>query len=244
MLSSWLSPPHHKNMKRAFAIVGIAIGVVILLLHVVANRLFSRMMTTSSKQVPSGAGSLAYTSRRMEPIVPSTLSLRPISPAYNHDSITHLFQDEFFSSPFMIDSELLQLKSMLMDNQMMPQEQQWTPLLRGTPMPLVWNDFDIMDEDHQVTVVVSVPKGISANDFVIEVMDDAVLRIFGGSTTNPSHHQSFEKQFALGRNMQQDQIAASLKDGTLTVTTPKVGLLDHDNDKKDVRRKIPIKEEL
>ena len=50
----------------------------------------------------------------------------------------------------------------------------------------------------------------------------------------------FDKRFALGRNMEQDKIQAQLKDGVLTVTTPKAGKLQKN---KEVR-KIPIKVEL
>lgn len=205
--------------------VTLATGVVLLLLQLVANRLFSKMLA----EAPA---------RRMKPAA----SLRQAPPSFERP--VSLFQDEFFSSPFMIDSELLQIKNE-MDRHLQEFNQEFigTPLLRGTLTPFFWDGFDIHEDEHMVTVVVSIPEGVGTDDINVEVIDGAVMHISGG-VIDPMDRavNHFQKTFALGRNMEQDKIAANLKDGTLTVTTPKVGLLE--SKEKDVRRKIPIKEEL
>jgi HSP20 family protein len=228
MMMTWLST-HHKTNKNVFVAVAVGTGVALLLLHVVANRLFSQMLS----QVPASPSS-----RNMM----ASSSLRHAPPSFERP--ISLFQDEFFSSPFMIDSNLLELKRE-MDLQMQAFNQAFigTPLLRGSPTPFLWDGFDITEDDNMVTVVVSIPDGIGTEDINIEVIDGAALHISGG-VLDPMDRAKmhFEKRFALGRNMEQDKIAANLKDGTLTVTTPKAGLLE--SKEKDVRRKIPIKEEL
>lgn len=229
MFLSWHSPTHAKN-KRIFLAIAVGTGVVLVLLQVVANKLFSKMLT-EQQATPSNH-------RKLEPVSHQEPAFeRPVS----------LFQDDFFSSPFMIDSELLRLKQE-MDLQMAAFQQEFvgSPLLRGGPPSLLsWDGgFDFHEDDNMVRVVVSIPDGIGADDINIEVIDEAVMRISGGimDPMNRVARVHFDKRFALGRDMEQDKIAASLKDGTLTVTTPKAGLLEREE--KDVVRKIPIKEEL
>lgn len=229
---TWLST-HSKTNKNIFAAIAVGTGVALLLLHVVADRLYSHML----------AAEAPATSRRMgEPL--SASPLRQAPPVFERPA--SLFQDEFFSSPFMIDSELMQLKYE-MDWQMQEFNQEFvgTPLLRGAAFPTLWDGlFDIQEDDSMVTVILSIPDGVGTDDINIEVIDGTVMSISGG-VFDPSGDRAkmhFEKQFALGRNMEQEKIAANLKEGTLTVTTPKVGLLE--SKEKDTRRKIPIKEEL
>ena len=68
---------------------------------------------------------------------------------------------------------------------------------------------------------------LPASPLAVEVIDGAALHISSGIINPMDHAQMhFEKCFALGRNMEQDKIAASLKDGVLTVLMPKFGLLE------------------
>lgn len=153
-----------------------------------------------------------------------------------------LFNDEFFSSPFMIDSGLLELKRE-MDKQMEELSGGGvSPLLRREQQ-LLWQGFDIQEDDTKVTVTVSVPKGVGKDDITIEVIDGSVMHISGArkEETDVSKSETrFDKRFALGRHMDQDKIEANLKDGVLTITTPKAG---HLLKEKKVRT-IPIKVEL
>jgi HSP20 family protein len=157
--------------------------------------------------------------------------------------------DEFFSSPFLIDSGLVRLKEE-MDRQMREFDRHFvsdlgafsSPLFRGGGVAKPWDKFDIQQDDKQVTVRVSVPAGVGPDDINIEVLDGDVLHISGGSKAEKKgvrSWQHFEKRFALGRNMEQDKIEAKLKDGTLVITTPKAGHFLEKN-----VRTIPIKEEL
>ena len=229
MTMFWHSPSH-KNNKPVLAAIAGGTFVALLLLQVVASGLFSRMTATEA--------SSSHASRRLQESY-----LRPEPLAF--DGSMSLFQDEFFLSPFMIDSELMQIKNeMDLAMQQFNQEYIGTPLLRGSPIPFVWDGFDITEDENMVTVVVSVPDGVGTEDINIEVIDGVVMHISGG-VIDPVRERAenhFEKRFALGRNMEQDKIEASLKDGTLKVTTPKKGLLD--SKEKDVRRKIPIRDEL
>lgn len=223
--------PSHQNNKPILAAIAGGTFAALFLLHIVADALFSRMIAAEAS-LPSHA------SRRLQESY-----FRPDPVAF--DRSMSLFQDEFFSSPFLIDSELMQIKNeMDLAMQRFNQEYIGTPLLRGAFSPEIWDGFGITEDENVVTVVVSVPDGVGTEDINIEVIDGAVLHV-SGRVIDPMRERAenyFEKRFALGRNMEQDKIEASLKDGTLKVTTPKKGLLE--SKEKDVRRKIAIRDEL
>ena len=158
-----------------------------------------------------------------------------------------LFNDEFFSSPFMIDSELVELKREMdrQVKQLVGGGDASSSLLRREKETTFWKGFDIQEDDEKVQVKVSVPKGIEKDDITIEVIDGSVMHIFGSRKEDAkkdgsSFSMQFDKRFALGRNMEQDKIVAEIKNGVLTVTTPKAGK----RLKQKEVRKIPIKVEL
>jgi len=228
----------YKKNKNPY-LWAMALGAgLFLLLQMVANRLLAR-----ERVIPTPSSLM---SQRL-PYSSSSTLVRPVD----------LFHDEFFSSPFMIDSGLAKLKQE-MDREMQESERQFnsqfmsdvsgfSPLLRRgeankPAVSSLWGKYDIQEDDNEVTVSVSVPDGVRPEDINIEVLDGDVLHISGGRKMEKSGAKTemrFEKQFALGRNMEQDKIAAKLKGGRLTITTPKAG---HFKEKKV--RKIPIKEEL
>jgi len=222
------TPHHHNRMANNPFVVAMALGAgMFLLLQLVANRILSRQEqanTSSSLMIPASHKQVQRTAYEM-----------PVD----------LFNDEFFMSPFMFDSELVALKKD-MDRQMealVGATGGVSPLLRRDKATSLWEGFDIQEDEEKVIVTVSVPEGITQDDITIEVIDGSVMHIAGFSQKESGGTKSqmrFDKRFALGRNMEQDKIAASLKGGVLTVTTPKAGKL---LEKKEVR-KIPIKVEL
>lgn len=223
----------HSNPTKNPFIIAMALGAsLFLLLQLVANRFLPR---GGSSLIPGGAMS-------------SSLSNMPPSRVQRtaYEMPVDLFNDEFFSSPFMIDSELIELKREMdrQVEQLLGGDASSTSLLRRDKETTFWKGFDIQEDDEKVQVKVSVPKGIQKDDITIEVIDGSVMHIFGSrkddTKKDGSTFMQFDKRFALGRNMEQDKIAAEIKNGVLTVTTPKAGK----RLKKKEVRKIPIKVEL
>ena len=151
---------------------------------------------------------------------------------------TELFRDDFFSSPFMIDSGLMELKKE-MEAHMQELDREFMATSRlggGAGRPSLWDGYDIQEDSEKVTVTVSVPKGVLQEDIHVEIINGSVMHISGQrkkSENGGTSEISFDKRFALGRNMDQSKITANLKDGTLTITTPKVGV-------ENKVREIPI----
>ena len=219
------------NNRLPFMAMAFGAGLF-LLLQLVANRILARQEANA----PSPS------SKMISPSFSSTSVHRPID----------LFADEFFSSPFMIDSDLLALKNEMdrqfqeLDRHFQGDSGAFSPLLRlggrTGPSTSLWGDYEVKEDDKKVTVTVSFPEGVRVEDINIEVIDGDVMHISGGRKMEKDGVASetwFEKRFALGRHMDQANIAAKVKSGTLTITTPKVG---HAKEKEV--RKIPIKEEL
>ena len=214
---------HNKTPTRNPFIIAIALGAgLFLLLQLVANRLLPRLPDSSSLIM---APSASYRQVRRSAF----------------EMPVDIFNDEFFSSPFLIDSGLMELKKE-MDREM-------EELSGGVVSPLlrrqqsIWKGFGITEDNEKVTVTVSAPEGVTKDDINIEIIDGTVMHISGSSKQDTGGSVSvvrFDKRFALGRSMEQDKIAANLKDGVLTITTPKAGHLFKE---KEVR-KIPIKVEL
>lgn len=225
-MTSVTSTAHSKPGKNPF-IVAMALGAgLFLLLQLVANRFLPGASSSSSSIM-----SLPSSSQRQ---VQRTAYEMPVD----------LFNDEFFASPFMVNSELVELKK-AMDREV--EELVGVaapPLLRRDKETSLWKGFDIHEDDEKVQVTVSVPQSITKDDITIEVIDGTVMHIAGvrkDEKDGATSEMRFDKRFALGRNMEQDKIEAEIKNGVLTVTTPKAGKLP--KKKKEVR-KIPIKVEL
>eukprot|EP00562_Extubocellulus_spinifer_P029454 CAMPEP_0178712966 /NCGR_PEP_ID=MMETSP0699-20121125/19163_1 /TAXON_ID=265572 /ORGANISM="Extubocellulus spinifer, Strain CCMP396" /LENGTH=213 /DNA_ID=CAMNT_0020361751 /DNA_START=89 /DNA_END=730 /DNA_ORIENTATION=+ len=149
--------------------------------------------------------------------------------------------DEFFSSPFMFDSGLMAMK------QEMDRHRDMMLKSLSSPSSLRFDktfepQYNVKEKDDEIAFTVSVPD-IPLKDIEIEILDGRVLHISG--TKRVEHNgavavTSFDKRFALGRNLDQDNISATLKRGELTVETPKWKEIE--GEKKVM--KIPIKEEL
>jgi HSP20 family molecular chaperone IbpA len=151
-----------------------------------------------------------------------------------------LLNDEFFSSPFMFDSGLLEIKKEM--------DRQRELMFKSMSSPTLSLDkmfepaYNVKEDEDKITFTVSVPD-IPLEDIDIEIRDGRVMHISGRKKIERNGAvsvTSFDKRFALGTNMDQDHIAAKLHGGELIVETPK--LVEIEGDKKV--KKITIKEEL
>jgi HSP20 family protein len=102
---------------------------------------------------------------------------------------------------------------------------------------------DLHEDDANLYVTAELP-GLSENDIELSY-DDGVLRLAGEKTVEDSDDRRrahvteraygrFERQIPLGRQVNEDQIDASFKDGVLTITLPKVA-------EKEQTKKISVK---
>ena len=89
---------------------------------------------------------------------------------------------------------------------------------------------DVHEDDGNLHVTAELP-GLSEDDVEV-TYDDGVLRLAGEKKVEPDDEQRqahvieraygrFERRIPLGRDVQEDQIDASFKDGVLTITLPK-----------------------
>lgn len=164
-MTSVTSTAHGKPGKNPF-IVAMSLGAgLFLLLQLVANRFLPRGQTG---ELPGGGGA---SSSLMD--VPSSRKVQRTA----YEMPVDLFNDEFFASPFMIDSGLVELKKE-MDRQV-DELLGGTPLLRRDKETSLWKGFDIHEDDEKIQVSVSVPKGITKDDITIEVIDGTVMHIAG-----------------------------------------------------------------
>jgi len=105
-----------------------------------------------------------------------------------------------------------------------------TPSALGRMAPLngTWPSVEFSETDQEIRVTAEIP-GLDEND--VEVMlDDGVLTLRGekkAETENKDRQFSeryygrFERRFSLGREVEDDKVAATFKNGVLTVTLPK-----------------------
>ena len=91
-----------------------------------------------------------------------------------------------------------------------------------------WPSVEISETDKEIRVAAEVP-GLEEN--AIEVLlEDGVLTLRGekksetedtGRQFSERYYGRFERRLALGREVEQDNVAATFKNGVLTVTLPK-----------------------
>ena len=150
--------------------------------------------------------------------------------------------DEFFSSPFMFDSSLMAMKKEMDRQRDLLLGSMSEPRRGGLRLgdKMFEPPYRLKEDDDRITVTVSVPD-IPLSDIDIEILDGRVMHISGTKKVEKGGSvsvTSFDKRFALGKNLDQDRISAKLKKGELTVETPKQKLIEGD---KKVR-KITIEE--
>jgi len=119
--------------------------------------------------------------------------------------------DEFFSTPFMTDIDLMPLfaaSDKTFDNMI----QHISPAYR------------INSDNDKVELIVEVP-GVKAKDVTVEFQAGGkVLHISVKRTIkqgNSSVEAKFQKMFSLGTKFDTDKIVANLSDGLLTIVAPK-----------------------
>ena len=104
--------------------------------------------------------------------------------------------------------------------------------------------YTVDDTDDKIAFTMKVPD-VEMKDINIEIIDGRVMHISGTKRMERKgmvSETSFDKRFALGRNVDQDHITAKLnqKKGELTVETPKIKELENPEKIKT----ISIAEEL
>ena len=105
-----------------------------------------------------------------------------------------------------------------------------TPSVLGRMAPLngTWPSVEFSETDKEIRVTAEIP-GLDEND--VEVMlDDGVLTLRGEKKAETEdkdrqfserYYGRFERRFGLGREVEDDKVAATFKNGVLTVTLPK-----------------------
>ncbi|ODA96538.1 molecular chaperone Hsp20 [Mesorhizobium sp. SEMIA 3007] len=91
-----------------------------------------------------------------------------------------------------------------------------------------WPSVEFSETDQEIRVTAEIP-GLDEND--VEVMlDDGVLTLRGEKKAETEdkdrqfserYYGRFERRFSLGREVEDDKVAATFKNGVLTVTLPK-----------------------
>jgi HSP20 family protein len=91
-----------------------------------------------------------------------------------------------------------------------------------------WPHVEIEENDNEVRVIAEIP-GINPDDIEV-LLEDGVLTLRGENKTETEdkdrrfserYYGRFERRLALGRQVDEDHIAATYKDGLLAVTLPK-----------------------
>ncbi|QND64653.1 Hsp20/alpha crystallin family protein [Mesorhizobium loti] len=105
-----------------------------------------------------------------------------------------------------------------------------TPTVFGrmTPRTGTWPSVEFSENDKEIQVTAEVP-GLEEKD--IEVMvEDGVLTLRGEKKSETEdkdrqfserYYGRFERRFGMGREVDEDKVAATFKNGVLTVTLPK-----------------------
>ena len=95
-------------------------------------------------------------------------------------------------------------------------------------VPIYLPAVDIYESDDSLTLVADMP-GVAADDVSIDLKDNQLT--LHGSVTIPGEGEhlllreygvgDYQRQFTLGKMVDQSKIEAAMKDGVLTVTLPK-----------------------
>ena len=97
-----------------------------------------------------------------------------------------------------------------------------------TPRTGPWPRVEFSENDKEIKVMAEVP-GLEENDIEV-LLDDSVLTLRGErkSETEDKDRQfseryygRFERRISLGREIDEDKVAATFKNGLLTITLPK-----------------------
>jgi HSP20 family protein len=140
----------------------------------------------------------------------------------------------------------------------------WTsvmPVLRGFPRDSKQTilrsspGYEINESDGIYQIAVDVPEGLTASDLKVEVENNGTfLHLSGQHETEQDGMQfftQFSKRFALGQDMNMDELTANFTDGMLTLMIPKPDETEEHGsawDKKEipitVKHRIPSDEEI
>jgi HSP20 family protein len=91
-----------------------------------------------------------------------------------------------------------------------------------------WPNVEVSETDKEIRVTAEVP-GLEENDIEV-LLEDGVLTLRGEKKSEAEdnsrqfserYYGRFERRLALGREVEQDNVAATFKNGVLTVTLPK-----------------------
>jgi len=105
-----------------------------------------------------------------------------------------------------------------------------TPSMFGrmTSRTGAWPSVEFSENDKEIRVVAEVP-GLDDNDVEV-LLEDGVLTLRGEKKSESEdkdrqfserYYGRFERRLALGREVDEDKVAATFKNGVLTVTLPK-----------------------
>jgi HSP20 family protein len=92
----------------------------------------------------------------------------------------------------------------------------------------VWPNVEFSENEKEIRVTAEVP-GLEENDIEV-LLDDGVLTLRGEKKSETEdkdrqfserYYGRFERRLALGREVDEDKVAATFKNGVLTVTLPK-----------------------
>lgn len=91
-----------------------------------------------------------------------------------------------------------------------------------------WPSVECSENDEEIRVTAEVP-GLAEKDIEV-LLEDGVLTLRGekkaeaenkGRQFSERYYGRFERRLALGREVEEDKVAATFKDGVLTITLPK-----------------------
>ncbi|PSJ56257.1 Hsp20/alpha crystallin family protein [Pseudaminobacter soli (ex Li et al. 2025)] len=104
-----------------------------------------------------------------------------------------------------------------------------TPALFGRMTPSrFWPSVEFSETDKEIRVTAEVP-GLEENDIEV-LLEDGVLTLRGEKKSETEdkdrqfserYYGRFERRLAVGREVEEDKVAATFKNGVLTVTLPK-----------------------
>ncbi|OWV92748.1 hypothetical protein ATY81_16465 [Rhizobium sp. R72] len=105
-----------------------------------------------------------------------------------------------------------------------------SPSLFGGTLPLngTWPHVEIEENDNELRVIAEIP-GINPDDIEL-LLEDGVLTLRGENKSKTEdkdrrfserYYGRFERRLALGRQVDEDNISATFKNGLLEVTLPK-----------------------